>query len=172
MKLTEENIDNCILALDRGEFSPARLNDEHDKFVAALNHRMNQSDFKLLPPQVQEMYQVRIDQHNQLMAEQTAQLKAMQSEFIPTGGALVTCSVQIPDKATGKPKQLRLPYESLMHLVKILDSQGMSMDMLEQMDQQQQVDVLQKAAQLMNQPQAPASGQMQEYSPSEPLMMI
>jgi hypothetical protein len=172
MTLTEENIENCILALDRGEFSPARLNDEHDKFVAALNHRMNQSDFKLLPPQVQEMYQVRIDQHNQLMAEQTAQLKAMQSEFIPTGGALVTCSVQIPDKATGKPKQLRLPYESLMHLVKILDSQGMSMDMLEQMDQQQQVDVLQKAAQLMNQPQAPASGQMQEYPPSEPLMMI
>jgi hypothetical protein len=75
----------------------------------------------------------------------------MEAEFIPTGGALITCSVHIPDPANpGKTKQLRLPYEALMHLVTQLESQGTSQEALGQLDQQNQIAVLQHA---MNQQQ-------------------
>lgn len=159
MTLTEENIENCILALDRGEFQPANPADKHEQFIEALNNRMYQSDFKMLHPQIQQMYQMRIQQHQQIIAEQAAKLKAAQAEYIPTGGALITCSMHVPDPKTGQSKQLRLPYEALMALVKQLEAQGTSMDMLENMDQQQQVEIMQRA-QAMNASQGIPPNQM------------
>lgn len=151
LTITDENIESDILALDREEYRPANPSDEHAEYIKRLQHRMKQSDFKLLSPIAQGMYQQKLMEHQEAAAEQARQLKMAQSEFIPTGGALITCSVHIPDPAKpGQTKQLRLPYEALMHLVKLLESQGSSQEALEQMDQQSQLQVLQMA---MNQPQ-------------------
>lgn len=150
--------DDCvtsdILALDRGEFRPAQPTDKHDLYIERLNHRMKQSDFRLLHPQIQQMYQQKIQQHTQLQAEQMQQQKMLESDQIPTTGALVTCSLQVPDpEKPGATKQLRLPYDALMNLVQRLEAQGTSMASLQSMDLQNQLQVLQAGAALQQQQQ-------------------
>jgi hypothetical protein len=97
MVIDIRNIESDILALDRGEYPQSRATDPHDLYIQFLNKRMKEGDFRFLPPQIQQSYERKLQEHTQLAAQEIQKLKAMESEFIPSSGALVTCSVQVPD---------------------------------------------------------------------------
>jgi len=160
----DDCVDSDILALDRGEYRPAQHTDKHELYIERLNHRMKLSDFRMLPPQVQQMYQAKMQEHTQLQAEQMQQQKALEADMIPTSGALVTCSIQVPDpEKPGATKQLRLPYDALMSLVQRLEAQGSSMAGMQNMDLQNQLQIMQAGSALSQQQQ-----QQQPMDPSQP----
>lgn len=144
MLLTDKNIDNDILALDRGEFVPAMKDDEHDMYIKRLKSRMKEADFRTLNPQVQNMYQQRYQQHVDFQAQIAAELQQAQAGFVPTDGGLIKVSVY--DDTTNQ--NMVMPYASIMWLKDKLAQQGVGQEMLQQMDKQTQNDILTKAQQL------------------------
>jgi hypothetical protein len=97
--------------------------------------------------------------HEGELARKAKAEQAAKDGFIPTDGALITCSMHIPDssKESGT-KQVRLPYTSLMWLIERLNSQGQPLEMLEQMNGGVIADIVgQMQSQQM--PQAPMQQQ-------------
>lgn len=126
---------NAILALDRGEKPPIDPSDNHSYMVKRLTARKRKSDFKYLPDVIKANYDEAIQLHSYLEAERLRKLKAMESEFIPTGGYLVTCDFYMADpKDKTKTKRARLPYEAVAWLIKQLEAQGASLEQLEQQE--------------------------------------
>lgn len=162
LTIDDENIESDILALDRGEFRPALEIDKHDLYIERLNHRMKQSDFRLLNPQIQQMYQAKLQQHIELKAQEAMRLKEMQAEYWPTGGGLV--KVDLYDQ---KGKRMLVPQEALQKLVKVLEDQGTMQNQLQQMDMNNQLQLLQAASQSPMPPQDPQQpqGPMQAMPP-------
>lgn len=148
MTLDDENIDSDILALDRGEYRPANREDKHPLYIARLTHRKKQADFKLLAPEIQELYEIKINEHRQFEAQIAAELQQAQAGFIPTGGGLVKVDFYGPDG-----KRITLPYESIQWTVQKLEQQGLKQQELQLMDNQDQARILQ-AAQALNQQQS------------------
>jgi hypothetical protein len=107
--------------------------------------RKKERDFKLLDPQVQNMYMMYEKYHQDKMAAEAASLKAAQSEFIPVGGAMIACDMYVPQEDPEKaPKRVRVPYQALDWLIKTLESQGAGMEALEQMNQAQVAQITQQ----------------------------
>jgi hypothetical protein len=120
-----DNGTNVILALDRGEQVMINQYDNHPYMIKRLVNRMRQADFKFLDPQIQQMYQQVVMAHEQTQAVLLQQEKALQADMIPTGGYLVTLDVYVNDPVKpGVTKRARLPYESVVWLIKRLESQG------------------------------------------------
>jgi hypothetical protein len=125
---------NVILALDRGEYPEVQESEDHVYMQRKLNHRKKQPDFVLLPDQIKGNYDRRINEHkgvHQKMQQEAARLSA---GFIPTGGYLVTCDFYVPDaEKPEQSKRARVPYESLAHLLKVIEQQGMTQATLQKL---------------------------------------
>jgi len=133
--LDYDNVTNDILALDRGEWRPPRQFDDHKYVVKKLSTRMNQEDFNFLPPQVQQMYQQKLQMHEQLITKQMQDLQAAEAGFIPSGGYLVAADYYVtePGGDPNKTKRVRVPSESMAWLLDKLQKQGQTMtDLTEQ----------------------------------------
>lgn len=135
--LDTENAKNDMLALDRGQLPPLSTKDDPAYMLKKISHRMRKSDFQFLAPEVQQAYQQREQQYIQLEAEQMQKMKAAQSEFIPIDGALVKCDIYVgdPKNPEAAPKRATVPQRALEWLLEQLESQGASMEKLEQMNQ-------------------------------------
>lgn len=144
--IDDENIDSDILALDRGEFRPALKNDKHELYIKRLTHRTKQNDFRMLDPQIQQMYEAKIKQHTDMQAQLAQELKELEAQYIPTDGALVKTDIYGSDG-----KRISFPYAALQWLIGVLEKQGMGQQQLDMLDQSQQVEVLKKAMELNNQ---------------------
>lgn len=144
MLLTDQNIDNDILALDRGEFVPAMKDDNHEEYIPRIKSRMKQADFRLKSPQVQQNYQMRYQQHVEFQAQIAAELQQAESGFIPADGGLIKVSVY--DDTTNQ--NMVLPYSSIVWLKDKLAQQGVGQEVLSKLDKQTQNDILSKAQQL------------------------
>jgi hypothetical protein len=118
--------------LERGETPEVHPEENHEYAITKLTHRMKQSDFKTLNPEIQHNFQVQREVHAQYKAEQLAAVQRAQSGFIPTGGYMVKADLYITDE-TGKTKRATLPYQAMEWLVKKLEEQGMSQATIEQM---------------------------------------
>lgn len=125
---------NMILALDRGENPQPNKYDEAEYMIKKLTHRTRMADFAQLDPQIQQNYQNMITIYDQIVTERQQQIQMAQSGFIPSGGALITCQMQMPNEK-GEPKQVRLPYEALTWLIKKMEEQGSSQETLQSMNQ-------------------------------------
>jgi hypothetical protein len=140
--INEKNIKNDFLAIERGEMPQISPSDDSVYALKQVAKRKKERDFSLLSPDIQDMYQQFEDYHTQKQADEAAALKAAQSEFIPTGGAMVACDMYVPNEDPAKtPKRVRIPYQALDWLVKHLETQGMSMQSMEQMNQAQMSEV-------------------------------
>lgn len=125
-------VTNDIVAMDRGQWRPPRKYQDHDYIIGKFSARMGQSDYEFLPPQIQQMYEKKLQLHEQIKAEQLQQIERAKQGFIPSGGFLVTCDFYINDPVEqGKTKRLRLPSEALDWLVKQLEMQGSALKTLE-----------------------------------------
>lgn len=138
-----ESATNDILALDRGEQPPVHPNDPHPYMVKRLTARMRQADFQFLNPQVQNNYQMRLQAHEQFIAQQAQAIQMAEAGFIPTGGYLVACDFYVQSDANdpSKTKRVRMPSESLQWLIQKLETQGSSLDQLENVNQQNLAEI-------------------------------
>lgn len=138
-----DNVENDMLALERGEVPQVSQYSDNTVYVNALTHRMKQADFKILSPQIQANYINLLKQHEAILEQKAEAEKAAQSGFIPTGGAMITCSMKVPNPADPtKQKQLILPYESLSWLMKRLESQGTGQEQIEDMNTGAKLDMM------------------------------
>lgn len=135
---------NDILALDRGEIPPVHIYDDHVYASKRLVARMRQADFKYLSPQIQQNYANAVSMHNQAESQNQLQIQRAEQGYIPTDGALITCNMYVPD-ASGDPKKVsklvRIPYSALQWLIKHLETQGQSLQSLEDMQTGQQAQI-------------------------------
>lgn len=152
LTIDEDNVTNDMLAMERGEHPQISPNDNNHFYIKKLTHRLKQADFKMLPPQVQQMYTQFLQAHLQEEARKAEEIKRAQAEFIPTDGPMVAVDMYVnsddPEKA---PKRWRAPQKALEWLLNQLTSQGDSMERLESLEQSS----LAQLAQIMN-PQGPA----------------
>jgi len=137
-----KNCKNDFLAMERGETPQVSPEDDSKYVLKQVAGRKKERDFNLLPPQVQQMFQQYEQYHLQKMSMEAQQLKAAQSEFIPTGGALVACDVYVPaEDPTKAPKRARIPYQAIDWLIKTLETQGMGLSAMENMNEAQMSEV-------------------------------
>jgi hypothetical protein len=123
---------------------------------------MKQPDFKYLPPEVQQNFQRKKLMHQQLEAERLRKIQLAQSGFIPTDGPMIACDMYVenPDP-TKAPKRARIPQKAVDWLMKKLESQGDTLDRLENMNRGAMAEMAQmltknRPAQGMPQGQGPA----------------
>lgn len=139
-----KNAKNDFLAMERGEQPMTSPNDDSKYVLKQVAKRKKERDFRTLPPQVQQLYAMYEQYHQQKMAMEAAALKQAESEFIPASGAMIACDMYVaaddPEKA---PKRVRVPYQALDWLVKMLEKQGMGMEAMESMNQAQVAQVTQ-----------------------------
>lgn len=148
---------NIILALDRGEYPQTRPSAPHQYLIQKLEARTNEGDFKFLPMNIQQAYDKKIQEHSQILAVQAAQLKAMEADFIPTGGAMITCDMYVPKPSETNPQasqRVRVPYEALNWLIERLANQGSTLGALEDMSTKNMIQIGQAAGIPGQQPQA------------------
>lgn len=149
-----QNLRNDILSLERGEETTLDINpyENHDYMIQGIITRMKKSDFRFLSPRVQELFKTKIALHEQVKADQIAQTRALEADFVPTGGALLGIEGMYEPAGTtsrGEPKtkKVRLPQESLDWLRARLQSQGTQLGVLENQQAQVQADIANKVIQ-------------------------
>ena len=163
--IDERNVKNDFLSIERGQMPPISPSDNSDYVLKRVAARMKERDFILLDTQIQDLYKQYEQIHLQKQTEEAQATKALQAEFIPTGGAMVACDIYLPpEDPTKAPKRARIPYEAVDWLMKTLEKQGMSQDKMEQMNQNQLLEAM-KLMQQGGPPQAMSSMQQGTESP-------
>lgn len=140
--INEKNVKNDFLAIERGEMPMISNSDDSAYILKQVAKRKKERDFGLLAPQIQDLYAQYEEYHVNKQADEAAAVKAANSEFIPTGGAMVAADMYVPDQDPKKaPKRVRIPYQALDWLLKQLQQQGMTQDAMQQMNQAQVAEV-------------------------------
>lgn len=122
---------NIILALDRGEQVEPNKYDTGPYIIKRLTARMSQSDFKMLSPEVQQNYEMTVGLYEDMEAKKAQELKAMQSDFIPTDGAQIKVAWYVKDpKNPSRSIQATLPASAINWLVQRLSEQGNGQEQL------------------------------------------
>jgi hypothetical protein len=144
--IDEDAVKNNILALERGKEPIIHDYDDHPFMIRHYLNRMRKPDFEILPQNIKANFYKVVDMHEAAEAEKLRKLKLAESEFIPTGGALIIVDFYVPDpKNPLSSKRARLPYESLNWLVKKLEQQGSAQDALASLPDQARVEIAQKS---------------------------
>jgi hypothetical protein len=146
LTVDSRNIENDLLALDRGEQREASIDDENTLYIKALTSRMKQPDFRLLPEHVQQMYIHLREQHRSIQAEKEKQMLMAQQQAIPSGGNLVKVDMYV--MRDGKQVRATFPNEALQWLQEKLTQQGLAQERLETLAT---VDQMALASQIANQ---------------------
>jgi len=119
-----DNIKNDILAMDRGELVGVNQYDNHQFYIQSLTHRMKKSDFKFLPPQVQQIYFQKLAQHEAVFQQQQQAIEQQNMGMIPAGGFLTTVNASWMNPTTGRVERIKVPSEAVKWLVDKLNGQG------------------------------------------------
>jgi len=137
-----KNANNDILALDRGEYPQVNQFDNHKYAIKRLTSRMKQSDFRLLPPQIQLNYKKCLKEHEFVETENQRKIIAAQSEYIPTDGYFVVCDYYVPDiKDPLRKQRVKVPANSLKWLIERLKDQGTQEQELMDLQPEAQADL-------------------------------
>lgn len=129
LTLDSKNVENDLLAMDRGEQRSAQPDDNHKLYIMKLTNRIKSPDFKMLDPQIQQNYLQKRDEHRKLEAEQGQQLLMAEQQFIPMGGDnLVKVDMYVMEN--GKQVRATVPSDALKWLIEKLKQQGMGQERL------------------------------------------
>lgn len=160
--IDETNTQNDFLAIERGEIPKISPRDNSEYALAQVAKRKKERDYSLLHPFVQSLYDQYEQYHSQKLQQETMAAKAMQSEMIPTAGAMIACDMYVANEDPSKaPKRVRVPYQALDWLVNTLAQQGATLDKMEAMNQGQVLDLANQYAAVAagGQPTMPQNGQ-------------
>lgn len=149
LTIDSDIISNDMLALERGSQPQVTGSIDPAYALKRIDLRMKQQDFQLLDEQIQQNYQGYKDQYVQIQQQQAQALIDAKNEFIPANGALIACDMYVPDPSDPQKgaKRVRVPYQALDWLVKTLESQGMGMQALEQMNGATMTELAQRLTQ-------------------------
>lgn len=157
LTLEYDNADNDMLQLERGQLPFISPYAENSIFIDSVTHRMKQADFQMLDQSVQQLYDQYLQIHEEEKGRKVQAEQAAKDGFIPVGGSLITIQMSLPDpKAQGGARQVRLPYDAVMWLIKRIESQGLTMQDLESMNDGAMTEMMQRMGQ---QPQIQAPQQ-------------
>jgi len=115
-----DNAKNDILQLERGQMPNLNRYEDTKYKIKALTHRMKQSDYEFLDPQVQQLCAQYLQVCEQAESQKVAEIQRAESGFIPDGGGLITIN-GIKDE---NGEVLRVPYSSIEWLVQKLIDQN------------------------------------------------
>ena len=166
LTIDDDNIESDLLATDRGErIEPGRY-DNHDLYVKRITHRIKQSDFRYLEPQVQQMHEEKRKAHEDFLAQIQKELLESQKGLIPSGGALAKADlyVSVDPNDPSKTKRAQFPTESLEWLKEMLAKQGTTQSQLDMQDQVTQSEIMKQANQMVNQGPEQEQPQQQQLS--------
>jgi hypothetical protein len=168
LTIDSENVDNDMLAIERGENVDMSPYANNEYYVKRLSHRVKQPDFKFLAPQVQQNFMNLLQQHEQEIARKQEEIRAAQNEFIPVGGNMIKADMYVT-KGEGKIERVALPYQAVDWLIQKLEEQGMSLEKIKLMNSGAQADI---AGMFSNQQRpAPNGAGMMPGGPMPPGMM-
>lgn len=146
--LDEDIATNMVLALDRGEYPKSNINYDHKFIIKRLAKRQSEPDFQFLPPQVQQAYEQKILEHDQMEAAFLLNMKRAQDEMIPATGPLVKVDMYVDDMSNpGSSQRAKMPIDALRWLEKRMQEQGIELKELEKI---QDAQVSQMATQFMD----------------------
>jgi hypothetical protein len=132
LSIDYDNVENDMLQIERGEEPFVSPYADNQVYVDSVTHRMKQADFNLMSPQMKQMYDQYLRIHEDELKRKADAAQSAKDGFIPTGGSLITVSMQVADPSTSSgTRQVRLPYESIDWLLKKMESQGSSLQALE-----------------------------------------
>lgn len=134
---------NDFLALERGQFSPAQPEDTHTYMIKKISARMREPDFQFLSPQIQQLFKIRKQQHEQFQAQEQQKLIDAKNEYIPSDGPMIACDMYVPNEEdpSKAPRRARIPQNSLDWLIQRLEAQGQNLQKLEQMNQANLIEI-------------------------------
>lgn len=156
LTIDEDTATNVVLALDRGQQPILHQYDNVEYIGKKITSRMKSSDFQMLDPNIQNSYQALLAQCEQIGADQLAQIKSAESEFIPSGGGQVKCDFYVPDpKNPQNQVRATVPTEAMDWLIKRLAEQGSAQEVLQEQAQPVQSDI---ARMLLQHQGLPAQG--------------
>lgn len=139
---------NVILALDRGQQVQPNSSDNPEYVLKRLGARMQKPDFRMLPPQILQNYQITKQAYEQLLAQKAQELKQAESQFIPSGGAMIKVDYYVPDPTNaGRSVRATVPAESVDWLIKQLAAQGSAQEQLMEQKPEMQMDLARMIAQ-------------------------
>ena len=130
-----DNAENDMLQLERGQMPFVSPYADNKIYVDMTTNRMKQADFNLLPPQIKQMYDQYLTIHEDQIKKKNDALQAAKDGFIPVSGTLITVGMHVDDpKSQSGTRQVRLPYDAVLWLIKRLDAQGMGIQELDKMN--------------------------------------
>lgn len=137
LTLDYDCIKNDMLMLERGQTPPLGKYDDPNYAVRRLTARTRQPDFGYLDQRIQQAYQARIAQYEQIMSQAAQKEIDAKNEFIPSNGAMIATDMYVENpKGPELPaKRVRIPYQAVDWLVKRLEAQGQSLQALENQNQ-------------------------------------
>lgn len=145
LTLDYDNVENDMLQIERGQMPFVSPFADSGIYIDMLTHRMKQADFQFLPQNIQGLYDQYLSIHEQEQQRKLSAEQAAKDGFIPVGGSLITVQMSLPDtNSSSGTRQVRLPYESLMWMIKKLEAQGATMDDLERMNDGVVADMMQR----------------------------
>jgi hypothetical protein len=141
--LDEQNAKNDMLAMERGQYPQIGRGDDPAKMLRKLENRMRKPDFRFLDPQVQQLYEQRIQEYLKMQAQQQEKLLAEQADYIPMDGPSVKCDMYVNDQndPTKPAQRAMFPQNALSWLKTRLEAQGSSFQMLEQLSPQMMAEL-------------------------------
>jgi len=134
--IDEQNAKNDMLAMERGQYPPIGRGDDPAKMLKKIENRMRKPDFRFLEPQIQQLYEQRVQEYIGMQAQIQEREIAMQSDYIPMDGPSVKCDMYTQDDPTKAASRAMFPQNALAWLKKRLEAQGSSFQMLEQLSPQ------------------------------------
>lgn len=144
--MDEQNADNLVLALERGEEPVVSRFDDNVYMMQRIVNRMRKPDFQYLQEEIQQAFEAYYEAYSEQEVAKQQELQSAQSGYIPTGGYTVKADLYVTDE-NGKNKRAELPYESINWLIEKLEQQGMSQASIESLNEQAKLEL----AQQMNQ---------------------
>jgi len=124
--------------MERGQ-KPITSPFEDSQYLAKrLVDRMKAADFAFLPPEVQDLYAQRMQEHQANIAAQEQKILSAKNEYIPVDGGLVRADMYVPRKDDPtKTERAAIPQRALEWLIQRLEEQGMSLDKMQDMNRGQ-----------------------------------
>lgn len=153
-----KNIESDILQLERGEYVKPRRFDNHELTLKFLVNRMTQKDYGRLNPEIQQLFEQKYQEHEQILNQQMEEMREAQAGMIPTGGPLVRCDVYVNDDPNDptKTSRMEMPQETLSWVKAMMEKQGLFQERLQEIGSMQaQVDISTPPEPQMNQPTIP-----------------
>lgn len=114
--------EDIFAAIERGEYIEVSKYENHDYMTKKITNRMKESSFRYLAPNIQQMFQQRLQSHDQFLTQKAEALQRAEMGLIPSGGALIPVALYMD--ANNASKRVRLPHDALEWLYKKLYEQG------------------------------------------------